>query len=229
MTSDPSTRPRQGDLPRRVLFTGAFFVIGSALFALGVVIDVVLSQAQIAGWTFFIGSIFFTTAAALQLLSSRESLSLSTGNPVRKRILARTRNVDWSASAIQFVGTLFFNANTFRAATLEDLDASQINQLVWTPDAYGSVLFLVSSGMAFAPAVRARRHSHARSRSWQMAALNLLGSVFFLLSAIGAYTLPETDGLVNVRWANLGTFLGAICFLVAAAMLIGPTKNSERP
>jgi hypothetical protein len=216
-------------VPRRTLFTGAFFVIGSALFALGVVFDVVLDQAQLAGWTFFTGSIFFTTAAGLQLLTSREALPLTRDDPVRLRILSRARNVDWGASAVQFIGTLFFNANTFRAATLEGLNTAEANQLVWTPDFYGSILFLVSSFMAFAPEVRARRHSHARSRSWQMAALNLTGSVFFMLSAIGAYTLPDTGGLINVRWANLGTFLGALCFLVAAAMLMRPTHPKDAP
>jgi hypothetical protein len=195
------------------------FVIGSALFAAGVLIDVLTTQVELAAWTFFIGSVFFTTAAALQLLSSREHLAVSHADPVRQRLAARARNLDWTAAATQFVGTLLFNVSTFRAAALGDLTVAQENQLVWAPDGLGSILFLVSSGLAFIPEVRERRHAHARSRSWTMAALNLLGSVFFGLSALGAYTLPDTGELGNVRWANLGTFLGAVCFLVAAALL----------
>jgi drug/metabolite transporter (DMT)-like permease len=91
---------------------------------------------------------------------------------------------------------------------------------VWAPDAIGSVLFLVASGIALAPQVRARRHGHARDRSWAIAALNMLGSVFFGLSAIGAYTLPSTDQLLSVSWSNWGTFLGAICFLWGAVLLL---------
>ena len=46
----------------------------------------------------------------------------------------------------------------------------------------------------------------------------MLGSVFFAVSAVGAYTLPTTTDLVSVFWANLGTLLGAACFLAAAVL-----------
>jgi hypothetical protein len=59
-----------------------------------------------------------------------------------------------------------------------------------------------------------------RDRSWTIGFLNLLGSVFFGLSAIGAYTLTSTDELLSAWWSNVGTFLGALCFLVGAVLLI---------
>ena len=73
-------------------------------------------------------------------------------------------------------------------------------QQVWRPDAIGSVLFLVSSAIALAPEVRRRRHDHVRTRSWAIAALNMLGSVFFGLSAIGAWTVPSTGAWSRCRW-----------------------------
>ena len=48
-----------------------------------------------------------------------------------------------------------------------------------------------------------------------------------MFSAIGAYVNPETDNVTNLRWDNGGTFLGALCFLIAAVMLI-PEARSAR-
>ena len=45
-----------------------------------------------------------------------------------------------------------------------------------------------------------------------------MGSVAFGASAVGAYVVPQTDSLVSAFWANLGTLLGAVCFLVAALL-----------
>jgi hypothetical protein len=56
------------------------------------------------------------------------------------------------------------------------------------------------------------------ARVWRCTWLNMLGSVFFALSAVGAYVLPVTGDLASVFWADLGTFLGAVCFLVAALL-----------
>lgn len=217
----PAT-PLPGTARRRATAWG--FVVGSALFAAGVPLSETsgLSPA-LAGWTFFAGSLFFTTAAALQLLTSREELPPidAAGGREWFTALLRPRTADWTASALQFLGTLAFNVSTYQAA-VDAAGTTGPYDLVWRPNAVGSVLFLVSSGMAFAPEVRRRRHLHVRDRSWAIAALNLLGSLFFGLSALGAYLVPGTAALLNVQWANGGTFLGAACFLVGAALLLPP-------
>ena len=53
----------------------------------------------------------------------------------------------WLAAATQFPGTLFFNGTTFWAITVA-LSNSQYDKVVWRPDFYGSILFLVSSTFA---------------------------------------------------------------------------------
>ena len=58
----------------------------------------------------------------------------------------------------------------------------------------------------------------ADSRTWHGTWLNLLGSIAFGVSAVGAYVVPETGTLVSMFWANLGTLIGALCFLVAALL-----------
>jgi hypothetical protein len=46
----------------------------------------------------------------------------------------------------------------------------------------------------------------------------MIGSVFFGISAVGAYVIPDSGDLVSLFWADLGTFLGALCFLAAALL-----------
>jgi hypothetical protein len=181
------------------------FMIGSALFALGAALAGLSSlPVRLIGATFFLGSVFFTTAAWIQL-------------SLTDRAVARG---EWWSGFIQFLGTLLFNVNTARATLFIDVSAVAADRLIWVPDAIGSAAFLISSAMAMAPEVRERRHRHVRGRSWYIAAINLLGSVFFGLSALGAFVLPKTNALVSVRWSNLGTFLGALCFLAGAALLL---------
>jgi hypothetical protein len=48
----------------------------------------------------------------------------------------------------------------------------------------------------------------------------MLGSVAFMASAIASYALPSTDAVIDVPLANAGTFLGAVCFLVGAALML---------
>lgn len=205
-------------------------MVGSALFALGVPLSLMsrLSPA-VAGWTFFLGSVFFTGAGWLQFLSSREKLPPppdGTGRGWFGAIL-RPRTADWTASALQLLGTLAFNISTFRAA-VDAAGGTGPYALVWRPDLLGSILFLVASGMAYAPEVRRRRHTHVRDRSWAIAALNMLGSVAFGFSAVGAYLVPADDQLLNTRWANGGTLFGAVCFLAGAALLVPPRSSAGR-
>ena len=90
--------------PRRaVWWTGVLFAIGSTCFLVAPFPGYEAAVGSgLTGITFFVGSIFFTTAAALQLRTSALA------------VRGRSRGKDWWASAIQFVGTLFFNITTFR-------------------------------------------------------------------------------------------------------------------
>jgi hypothetical protein len=202
--------------------TALGFALGSFCFAIGVPLSLKTSlNPAVAGWTFFVGSVLFTSAGTMQFLMSRQELpELDTVHENRWARLVRPRTTDWTAAAIQLVGTLEFNVTTLRAALDASGSGSATAQMVWRPDAIGSILFLVASAVALAPEVRRRRHNHARDRSWAIAALNMLGSIFFGLSAIGAYMNPATQELLSVRWSNGGTLLGALCFLAGALLLL---------
>jgi hypothetical protein len=218
------TRSRDEQRRLRVRSTAVGFLVGSFLFAVGVPITLDTALSPVIGAAvFFVGSVFFTAAGLLQLVGSAEELpqvAHPAAEPSWFAALVRPRTVDWTASAIQLLGTLWFNLTTFRALLDATAAGDATAPQVWRPDAWGSVAFLVSSGLAFAPEVRRRRHGHVRDRSWAIGALNLVGSVFFGLSAVGAWTVPATEDVLSSWWANAGTLLGALCFLAGAALLL---------
>lgn len=194
-------------------WVATLFMIGSFCFAAGTVIAV-SDAPEIAGAVYFIGSIFFTTAGFGQLLSA-----LNAGHFHNPRWFGRVpESIDWKASAIQSFGTLCFNVST-GFALVDSLSIEQANRLIWSPDVFGSIAFLWSSWLAFA-AIRASWHGHPRrGATWATASLNLLGSIFFGISAVGAFFVPDTGDLLNAVWANAGTFLGALCFFFASWLM----------
>ena len=56
--------------------------------------------------------------------------------------------------------------------------------------------------------------------------LNLIGSVAFGVSAVAGYINPATGQLRNAERSNLGTLIGALCFL-AGALLLLPERTAE--
>ena len=193
-------------------WTGLSFVIGAMLFAVGVLLSLPRAWPPLlSAVTYAIGAVFFTTGATLQLILARRDLP----EAARRSLPLRSRTTDWLAAAIQLVGTVLFNVNTVDAALTIGAHPELVDLEVWVPDIVGSSAFLASSAIAMVPEVRARRHSHTPLASTRIAFLNLSGSVLFGVSAVSALVLRSgTD--VSVRWANIGTFFGALCFLVAA-------------
>lgn len=186
------------------------FAVGSLCFLAG-------SLPFYADWagvvwtnvTFFVGSIFFTLAALIQLvLSGRRPPRSGTNKPDR---------FDWWAAAIQFAGTLLFNVSTLGAlfAAIARPDAVGAG---WRPDAWGSVAFLVSSALAVVATRDRERLWDRDARTWHGTGLNMLGSIAFGVSAVAAYVVPSTGELLSARWAGIGTAIGALCFLTAAVL-----------
>ena len=113
---------------------GVLFAFGSTCFFVGPFPGFVeLVGSQVDGIVFFVGSIFFTSAAALLWL---ETINAQQGPVVSKRrfraVSFEPHRIDWWSSGVQLVGTLFFNVDTFRAMQA-GLDAQAYDRLVWTP------------------------------------------------------------------------------------------------
>jgi hypothetical protein len=204
-------------VPRAIgWWIGILFAIGSACFALGAMPGYVnLVGPDADGVTFFVGSLFFTTAAFLQYLEAGGG-RLFTWQP---------RSPGWVAALVQLVGTLFFNASTGHAM-IHDLTASQVNDLVWQPDVYGSICFLVASGIAWWMVTHAVWAWQPHRLAWWIAGLNMAGSIAFGVSAFASKVVSSDDQVRNVALMNLGTFLGALGFLIAGLLLL-PERTEE--
>jgi len=195
---------------------GLLFAVGSICFVLGPLPGYVSAVgAQAAAVTFFVGSLFFTSGAYLSYLQVvREAGHDWFG--------WEPANAGYWAAAVQLVGTVFFNLSTF--AALLDIPDDLVDRAIWRPDAIGSICFLVASVVAFAEAGHRWWSWRPGERDWHITALNVWGSVFFGLSAIGAYVQP-TGELTNAQWSNGGTFLGAVCFLVSSLLTMGEGRQ----
>lgn len=184
------------------------FALGSVCFMLGPIPAFSAAAGLVAvNAVFFVGSLFFTTGGVLQQLSVGWGLGR-----------AGDRRTWWS-SAVQLLGTLFFNLSTW-VALVGAATALAHGGTGWRPDAYGSVCFLVSSILGVIVVRSAFGAWAPRSRDWAEAWLGMVGSILFAVSAVGAYIRPTTGSPVDLFWANAGTFTGAACFLAAALLAL---------
>ena len=192
-----------------VLFAG-----GSACFVVASLPGFVqLVGSEVVGVVYFVGSLQFTAAAAIQWLATIRRLGL-----------------DWWSSGIQFVGTLLFNRNTYNAMQA-GLEANSYDRLVWTPDVLGSICFLIASYLAYAQACGGFVRRPRRDRPSVIAILNLAGSVAFGIAAIAAYWVPTSGSVLDLAATNGFTALGGLCFLVGALLLlpggVGSPKSDD--
>lgn len=178
------------------------FAVGSAFFAVATAPGFSLFGGPgLTNLLCFIGSWFFTTAAWMELkLSDRDSMP------------------EWYSAAVQLAGTVLFNISTGSAVWMQSTGWRR--DLVWTPDAVGSLAFLISGVLAVA-ALPPR----SAPRERRIARLNMVGCVAFGVSALAAF-IQQTGAAEDPRLANLGTFVGALCFLAAA--LMGLPRFRER-
>jgi hypothetical protein len=63
-----------------------------------------------------------------------------------------------------------------------------------------------------------------RGVGWQPL-VNLLGCVFFGISAVAGYVVPSTGSMIDVAAANWNTCLGAACFLACALAELPVTRS----
>jgi hypothetical protein len=175
------------------------FAIGSTLFGVATAPGFAGTAGESAANALcFVGSWFFTTAAWIQLSRSRPEGS-----------------VEWFSAATQLVGTVLFNVSTGSAVWAHEVVAER--RLVWAPDATGSVALAVVAMSWWAPA----------SVDWRAGWVNMAGCVAFGLSALAAF-VTRAGVVVDERVANLGTFVGACCFLLAA-LLVLPRRRAVGP
>ncbi len=208
------------------------FSIGSACFVYGGVASQWRGESHTGiGITFFIGSLFFTSAAYLQYTEAANVEHEVDPRQRRRRwrpVSWEPNRIDWLAALVQLVGTVLFNISTF-AALNHHLSTHQVNDRVWAPDAFGSIAFLIASLLAFAEVCHRWFCWRCRSLEWWIVAINLLGSIAFGVSAVASLLEPSTGVPVSARIANAGTAVGGVCFLVGAVLLIPEAAREAQP
>ncbi|WP_412750904.1 hypothetical protein [Krasilnikovia sp. M28-CT-15] len=194
------------------------FALGSLCFLVGPIPGYAgLVGATADAVTFFVGSVLFTTGGALQVRAA--AAGRHEHGPGRAA---------WWAALIQSAGTVFFNISTFRALQTA-LSSPGYDRLVWRPDLFGSICFLVSGAVAYRASAR---HGWLPARGpagWWQPGVNLLGCVFFGISALAGYVLPATGSMVSETLTNLNTCAGAACFLACALPGLRPGTPRSGP
>jgi hypothetical protein len=56
----------------------------------------------------------------------------------------------------------------------------------------------------------------------------MIGSIFFMISALASYVLPTTGELINSPVSVGGTLLGALCFLLGAILMFPAWRHAVR-
>ncbi|MFD0122544.1 hypothetical protein [Streptomyces virginiae] len=226
-TADPGALSR---VRRLNAVASTAFIIGGALFAVGAAVaQFGEGDPLVSAWVYLVGGLFFSTGgyvSVLQVLNGpRHAPDGGFQAPAGWRWWGyEPMRLDWLSMFVLFTGTLVFGVNLLDSF-LEGLSVSQVNRLIWTPDVIGCVLFLISGHLGFAEIChRPWPCFRSRSLGWWVVAVNQLGSILFMISALAAFTRPATGSLVNVDIANWGTLTGALCFSVG-----GVLQLFERP
>lgn len=222
-------------MPRQLnWWIGLVFALGAALFTLGSVLFLFpavanawgLSESQ-ANAVFFLGSIPFTSAAYLQLFQAANARPmLGTKQHGIRWIGWKPTDAGWLSCALQFLGTLLFNVNTFDAM-IPGINWWQQDLLIWVPNILGSILFLASGYLAWVEICHAHWAWQPGHISWWVGGINLLGCIAFMLSALFAFVPPHTFMVEAVTLSLTFTLLGAVAFFMGAVLLLPETAAAE--
>ncbi len=212
----------------------ALFALGSLLFMLGAALSLV--PASMAPPTaginlvFFCGSVPFTIAAYLQHFQAANAPEFTPGPDAangRRRVALigwHPGSAGWWSTITQFVGTIDFNVNTFDALHAPDGWLAQ-DVAIWVPGMLGSIMFLVSSYLAFIESSHSYWSWNPTSLTWQIVFANLAGSVAFMTASTLAYVPPGGGAAWIADVANVHLFVGGLGFLIGAALMIRESRR----
>lgn len=192
------------------------FMIGGGLFAVGSAITIWdLGSTGVTNWLCFIGAWFFTASGLFQLARSGPATVAVTDSEGRQ---AKAFRAEWLAAATQSIGTILFNVSTAAALSAKSIDVEK--DYMWNPDAGGSVAFLISAVLVYLANYRSGQKLGQMSTAGRWSAhINMIGCLAFAVSAVGAFILDDGAAKDSVL-ANWGTFIGALCFVLASAIAL---------
>jgi len=233
-----SSRPESAQLARRLRLTNAVaataFLVGGSLFAIGAALAQAGVSATACSSVYLVGGVFFCTGgytSVLQVVNEPDPDLDSAEAAARWRWWSREpRRLQWLSAVVLFAGTLVFAINIVDSFIAE-LSPSAEDRLVWSPDMVGCALFLVSGHFALV-GIGGWHFWRHRDLGWWIVAVNQIGSVLFMVSAVASFVRPSTGDALATGIANWGTFAGALCFAVAGLMQefehpLGPRRRRD--
>lgn len=211
----PGPSSRRSALVNAVAATA--FLTGGSLFALGAALARAGVNPTACASIYLLGGVFFSSGGYASVRQVK-------GEPRLQRLSA----------VVLFCGTLVFAINLVDSF-IQELTPAAYDRLVWSPDVIGCALFLISGHLAMvAIAEHFWRVWRRRDLGWWIIAVNQLGSVLFMISAVASFVRPSSGDMVATGIANWGTLTGALCFAIAGLMQefehpLGPRRRRAGP
>ena len=162
--------------------------------------------------TFFVGSLLFTGGGALQVwlsLGGPRRGAVGRRGAVRGHPVLQRHDVRGDAHVAHEPG--------LRPARL----ASRRVRLDLLPRVGRDRLRRLDRGTGWLPV----RGTHG----WWEPAVNLLGCIFFGISAVAGYVVPSTGSMLDLAAANWNTALGAACFFACAVARLRSGRSFKAP
>lgn len=186
---------------------------------------------------YLVGGVFFSTGGYTSVLQvvNEPSGGLAAAEPApRWRWWSHEpRRLQWLSAVVLFAGTLVFAINLVDSF-IDGLSPGVEDRLVWSPDMVGCALFLVSGHLAMVGIGGGWSFWRRRDLGWWIVAVNQLGSVLFMVSAVASFVQPSSGDALAFGVANWGTLTGALCFAAAGVMQefehpLGPRRRRDPP
>ena len=189
------------------------FILGSVLFCVGAILPFTRGLSTAAtNIVYFVGSSLYLVGALIQFIRGRRMKINHRSDTSAMRHLA---NKNSRAAGIQAIGALLFQTS-MTGAFIRSLSIAEQERIIWVPDLFGALCFLVASWMFFTLRYPIQHREDNGRSARELALMNIVGSTFFVISAFGAYIVPLTDQPIYPRIANLGTLAGALLFLLSS-------------
>ena len=200
------------------------FILGSVLFCVGAILPFTsgLSTA-VTNVVYLVGSSLYLVGALIQFIQGRRMKINHRDDASAMRHLA---NKNSRAAGIQAIGALLFQTS-MTGAVIRSLSIAQQEKIILVPDLFGALCFLVASSMFFTLRYPIQHRQGNGRSARELAMMNIVGSAFFVISALGAYIVPLTDQSIYPQIANLGTFAGAVLFLLSSIPGLPAKPNSR--
>ena len=202
------------------------FILGSVLFCVGAILPFTRGLSTAAtNVVYLVGSSLYLVGALIQFIRGRRMKINHRDDTSAMRHLA---NKNSRAAGIQAIGALLFQTS-MTGAFIRSLSIAQQEKIIWVPDLFGALCFLIASSMFFTLRYPIQHRQDNGRSARQLAMMNIVGSAFFVISALGAYIVPLTDQAIYPRIANLGTVAGAVLFLLSSIPGLPTKPSASRP